>query len=165
MPGADRNTRPVNPFADAELRGNSAGHGRARFEGRGSVFAGLHRLCLHAGGGHDDDHSHRPAFVMPNALGLPIFPDRRGRRMSRKSSTHRPAPRLATDCCRDAGLDLLDPSPLDIELRRHRPRPFARVARWKTGQLRMAYTFFSVGQHFTAGRGSRLRRRFYGAGA
>ena len=111
-----------------------------------------HRLCLHAGG----RHGQRPSGEMPPARGL-LQSARQAQVASHRHAEQddtppRPARKAAAK--QDARawqrmlsgrrLDLLDPSPLDVEIE-DIAHGLARVARWN-GQTEGAH-IFSVAQH------------------
>ena len=105
-----------------------------------------HRLCLHAGG----RHGQRSSGDLPPARGLR---ETRAQDVTAK----RPAANFKTSGNARAWqrmlsgrrLDLLDPSPLDIEIE-DIAHGIARVPRWN-GQTKGAH-IFSVAQHTLAGR-------------
>ena len=110
-----------------------------------------HRLCLHAGGRHGQRSSASPAIVMQACAKL----DNDGHERSlRASPSPTAAPRAWQRMLSGRRLDLLDPSPLDVEIE-DIAHGLARVARWN-GQTNGAH-IFSVAQHIAAGRGAGAR--------
>ena len=122
----------ADPGGDRAVEDNLQGSRRPRLQ----VRRPDHRLCLHAGGRHGQRSSHD----------LPS-PRRRGKtRQAQMSKTpgRKTAPRAWQRMLSGRRLDLLDPSPLDVEIE-DIAHGLARVARWN-GQTKGAH-IYSVAQH------------------
>ncbi len=100
-----------------------------------------HRLCLHAGG----RHGQRPSGEMPPARGRA---EARQAQVTAAPKSKHNAPKVDSRAWQrmlsGRRLDLLDPSPLDVEIE-DIAHGLARVARWN-GQTEGAH-IFSVAQH------------------
>src|SRR6202012_4133889 len=102
-----------------------------------------HRLCLHAG----DRHGQRPSgdlLLPPDLRRQAAQPAPQGQMTAHKRTAPDTSPRVWQRMLSGRRLDLLDPSPLDIEIA-DIAHGLARVARWN-GQTSGAH-IFSVAQH------------------
>ena len=124
---------------DAALDQDLQGTLRARLQ----VCRPDHRLRLHAGHRHGQRPSRHlllPRNLRPQASRAPA----QGQMTARRSSAPQPSVRAWQRMLSGRRLDLLDPSPLDIEIA-DIAHGLARVARWN-GQTSGAHVF-SVAQH------------------
>ena len=124
----------AGPGRDRRVTRDLEGSRRARLQ----IRRADDRLCLHAGG----RHGQRSSGDLPSSRGL-----RRSSRARDEEST-RPHPQASLRAWQrmlsGRRLDLLDPSPLDVEIE-DIAHGLARVARWN-GQTSGAH-IFSVAQH------------------
>lgn len=127
------------PAVDAAFDQAVQGTRRARLQ----IRRPHHRLCLHAG----HRHGQRPSghLLLPRNLQRhPSQPPPQDQMTARKSSASDVSTRVWQRMLSGRRLDLLDPSPLDIEIA-DIAHGLARVARWN-GQTSGAH-IFSVAQH------------------